>query len=155
LLSLTAASAATAGPRLSTTAEVVSVTDGDTINVSLHGRTQPVRLIGIDAPEVYPVKDCGGNEASASMNQMLKSGDRVRLIRDRSQGNRDTYDRLLRYVVLKGKDLGRKQVGRGWAEYFVFDRPFDRVDSYRKKQRSARRHDRGVWGKCPGNFPPP
>ena len=85
------------------------------------------------------------------MNQMLKTGDRVKLIRDRSQGNRDTYDRLLRYVELKGKDLGRKQVGRGWAEYFVFDRPFDRVDSYRKKQRSARRHDRGVWGMCPGN----
>ena len=155
LLFTAAASAATAGPRLSTKAEVVSVTDGDTINVSLHGRTQPVRFIGIDTPEVYPVKDCGGDEASASMNQMLKTGDQVKLIRDRSQGNRDTYDRLLRYVVLKGKDLGRKQVGRGWAEYFVFDRPFDRVDSYRKKQRSARRHDRGVWGMCPGNFPPP
>ena len=155
LLSMTAASAATAGPRLSTKAEVVSVTDGDTINVSLHGRTQPVRFIGIDTPEVYPVKDCGGDEASASMNQMLKSGDQVRLIRDRSQGNRDTYDRLLRYVELNGKDLGRKQVGRGWAEYFVYDRRFDRVDSYRKKQRSARRHDRGVWGMCPGNFPPP
>ena len=155
LLSLTAASATAAGSRLATKTEVVSVTDGDTINVSLHGKTEPVRLIGIDTPEVYPVKDCGGDEANASMNQMLKSGDQVRLIRDRSQGNRDTYDRLLRYVELKGKDLGRKQVSRGWAEYFVFDRPFDRVDSYRKKQRSARRHDRGVWGMCPGNFPPP
>ena len=50
------------------------------------------------------------------MNQMLKTGDVVTLVRDRSQDNRDVYDRLLRYVELKGKDLGRKQVSKGWAE---------------------------------------
>ncbi len=151
LLWLSAGPATAAKP--ATKAEVVSVTDGDTINVSLHGRTEPVRFIGIDTPEVYPVKDCGGDEASASMNQMLDSGDTVRLVRDRSQGNRDVYDRLLRYVKLNGKDLGRKQVSRGWAEVFVYDRPFDRLGSYRKRQKRARRHDRGVWGQCPGNFP--
>jgi micrococcal nuclease len=142
------------GAKPPTKATVVSVTDGDTINVSLHGRTQPVRFTGIDTPEVYPVKDCGGDDATASMNQMLKSGDRVKLVRDRSQDNRDVYERLLRYVELKGKDLGRKQVSRGWAEVYVFDRRFKRVGAYRRKQRQARRHDRGVWGMCPGNFPP-
>ena len=131
------------------------MTDGDTINVSLRGKTEHVRFIGIDTPEVYPEVDCGGPEASASMNKMLKTGDRVTLVRDRSQGNRDVYDRLLRYVELNGKDLGLKQVAKGWAEYFIYDRPFDRVGSYRSKQKQARRHDRGVWGMCPGNFPPP
>jgi micrococcal nuclease len=151
---LTAASGSPAtAAKLSTTARVVSVTDGDTINVSLHGETQPVRFIGIDTPEVYPVKDCGGDQASASMNQMLKTGDRVRLIRDRSQDNRDIYDRLLRYVELNGSDLGRKQIHRGWAEVYVFDDPFDRVGSYRRQQTKARKADRGVWGTCPGNFP--
>ncbi len=140
-------------PRQSKTASVVSVTDGDTINVSLHGETQPVRFIGIDTPEVYPVKDCGGDQASASMNQMLKTGDRVRLVRDRSQDNRDVYDRLLRYVELDGSDLGRKQVHRGWAEVYVFDDPFDRLGSYRRQQSKSRNADRGVWGTCPGNFP--
>jgi micrococcal nuclease len=149
-----------AGPanaaKLVTKAEVTYIVDGDTINVSIRGGdSQPVRFIGIDTPETYPVKDCGGDEASDSMKKMLEVGDTVKLIRDRSQGNRDTYDRLLRYVELDGKDLGRKQVGRGWAETFVYDRPFDRVGSYRRKQKQARRHDRGVWGKCPGGFPPP
>ena len=88
------------------------------------------------------------------MNKMLDPGDRVQLIRDRSQDNRDTYDRLLRYVVLNGEDLGRRQVGKGWAEVYVFDQPFDRLNSYRKKQKRARSGDRGVWGMCPGNFPP-
>ena len=89
------------------------------------------------------------------MNQMLDSGDTVRLVRDRSQGNRDTYDRLLRYVEFKGKDLGRKQAARGWADVFVYDRPFDRLGSYRKKAKQARRHHRGVWAQCPNGFPPP
>jgi endonuclease YncB( thermonuclease family) len=148
-----------AGPasasRLVTKAEVESVTDGDTIRATVHGESEPVRFIGIDTPEVPPVNDCGGVEASNSMKRMLEPGDTVRLVRDPSQGNRDIYDRLLRYVEFNGKDLGRKQVSRGWAETFVYDRPFDRVSSYRKKQKQARRHDRGVWGMCPGNFPPP
>ena len=148
-----------AGPatasKLVTKATVESITDGDTIRATVHGESEPVRFIGIDTPEVYPEKDCGGEEASASLRKMLEPGDTVRLVRDRSQGNRDIYDRLLRYVEFDGRDLGRKQVSRGWAETFVYDRPFDRVSSYRKKQKQARRHDRGVWGKCPHGFPPP
>ena len=148
-----------AGPatasKLVTKATVESITDGDTIRATVHGESEPVRFIGIDTPEVLPTADCGGHEATDSLKRMLEPGDTVRLVRDRSQGNRDIYDRLLRYVEFNGKDLGRKQVSRGWAETFVYDRPFDRVSTYRKKQKRARRHDRGVWGKCPGGFPPP
>jgi hypothetical protein len=42
------------------------------------------------------------------MKWMLKPADRVRLIRDRCQDNRDRYRRLLRYGGLAGRDLGRK-----------------------------------------------
>jgi micrococcal nuclease len=48
-------------------ATVVRVVDGDTVNVQLRsGAEKPVRLIGIDTPEVYPVEYCGGPEASRS-----------------------------------------------------------------------------------------
>ena len=90
----------------------------------LGGREEYVRLIGIDTPEVYNGVDCGGPESSASMKRMLEPGDRVKLVRDPSQGNRDTYDRLLRYVEFKGHDLGRRQVTKGWANVYVFDDPF-------------------------------
>ena len=77
-----------AASKLVTKATVESVTDGDTIRATVHGTSEPVRFIGIDTPEVYPEKDCGGEEASASLKKMLEAGDTVRLVRDRSQGNR-------------------------------------------------------------------
>jgi micrococcal nuclease len=129
-------------------AVVDHVADGDTIQVELKGREEDIRFIGIDTPEVYGGVECGGREASASMKRMLKPGDRVRLIRDRSQDNRDYYGRLLRYVVLKGRDLGRKQLRRGWAEVYVFDTRFKRLRSYRQAERKARSSDRGMWGVC-------
>jgi endonuclease YncB( thermonuclease family) len=38
--------------------------------------------------------------------------------------SRDAYDRLLRYVELRGRDIGRKQVRKGWAKPYVFESPF-------------------------------
>lgn len=82
------------------------------------------------------------------MKRMLKPGDHVRLVRDRSQDNRDYYGRLLRYVEYQGCDLGRKQLRRGWAEVYVFDARFKRRGSYRRAQRKAKSADRGIWGRC-------
>ena len=140
------------GGRKHKAARVVSVTDGDTIEVRQRGRTRDVRLIGIDTPEVSFGLECGGRQASKSMKHMLSPGDRVRLIRDRSQDNRDAYRRLLRYVIKNGRDVGRKQIHRGWAEVYVFERPFRRVGSYRRQEHKAEKHDRGVWHRCDGHF---
>ena len=48
-------------------AVVAGITDGDTIKVRRRNRTEDVRLIGIDTPEVYFGAECGGEQASASM----------------------------------------------------------------------------------------
>ena len=89
------------------------------------------------------------------MANLLPDGTRVTLIRDRSQDNRDRFGRLLRYVERRDKDVGKKQIGRGLAEVFVFDRPFKRVRKYRKAEKRARGNDRGVWELCGGNFHQP
>lgn len=133
-------------------AHVVSVVDGDTVRVRLKGRTRTVRLIGIDTPEVYGGVECGGKAASRSMKRMLKRGARVKLVRDRTQDNRDRYGRLLRYVQRRGADVGKRQVRRGWAKPYVYSRPFKRVRSYRKARDVAKRGDRGVWAQCGGRF---
>ena len=136
-------------------ARVVAVTDGDTIRVRVGGRERDVRLIGIDTPEVYPDAECGGAQAEASMRQLLSPGDRVRLLSDRSQDSRDVYGRLLRYVERRGNDVGRKQVGRGWAEVYVFETPFTRVGGYRRSSDKAESRDRGAWKRCGGDFHQP
>ena len=84
------------------------------------------------------------------MERMLEPGDQVKLVRDRSQDNRDTYGRLLRYVEFEGHDLGRKQVTKGWARVYVFDHPFKRVRPYDRAEDQARKRKRGVWGLCGG-----
>ena len=126
------------------------VADGDTIKVVLGGREEYVRFIGIDTPEVYNGVDCGGPESSDSMKRLLQPGDTVKLVRDPSQGNRDIYDRLLRYVEFRGHDLGRKQVTKGWASVYVFDDPFKRLRPYERSENQASAAGRGVWGECGG-----
>jgi endonuclease YncB( thermonuclease family) len=50
------------------------------------------------------------------------------------------------------RDVGKRQISRGWAKVYVFERPFKRVKRYRRAQRRARSADRAVWGKCGGHF---
>jgi micrococcal nuclease len=131
-------------------AVVDHVADGDTIKVVLGGREEYVRFIGIDTPELYPSPDCGATEASAAMDRFLQPGDVVKLVRDRTQGNRDQYGRLLRYVEFGGHDLGEKQLRKGWARVYVFDDPFKRLGVYDRAEARARNSGRGVWGACRG-----
>lgn len=133
-------------------APVDHVVDGDTIKVVIGDHEEYVRFIGIDTPEVFETPECGGAQASAAMNRWLQPGDRVTLVRDRSQGNRDDYGRLLRYVQFDGKDLGERQARLGWADVFVYDRPFKRLGKYERAERRARKSGRGVWRAC-GGFP--
>src|SRR5205085_3089746 len=80
-------------------ATVARVVDGDTIVVHLGGRTETVRLLGIDTPEtVDPRKpvQCFGTEASHRTKELLPPGTGVRLERDVEA--RDIYGRLLAYV---------------------------------------------------------
>ena len=53
---------------------VVTVIDGDTIKVELDGRTDTVRLLGIDTPESRrpqtPV-ECGSKKAAATLRRLL------------------------------------------------------------------------------------
>ena len=148
-----AVSADTQGPTtLWQRARVIQVIDGDTVDVQMAGGAKRrVRLVGIDTPEVYDGVECGGKEASASLKRLLPRGTRVRLISDPTQARMDQYGRLLRYVTKSstGVDMNRKQVWSGWARLYVYkDDPFKRVSSYRKAQRSADAHDRGIWNLC-------
>jgi len=81
-------------------AVVTHVVDGDTIDVEIGGRTERVRLIGIDTPETKksntPI-ECWGPEASAFTASLLPEGTEVRIERD--VVGRDDYGRLLGYWI--------------------------------------------------------
>lgn len=131
-------------------AVVVRVTDGDTLKVRLaNGREKDVRILGIDTPEVYPQLECGGQEATAAMTALAPVGSKVVLVSDPTQGDRDRYGRLLRYVHRSGNDVGLAQLTSGRAQVFIFrDDPLQRAEAYRKAERSARKDGRGSWASC-------
>ena len=132
-------------------ARVVRVLDGDTLVASIGGRQRTIRLAGIDAPEtVRPgvAIECGGPEASASLTKLAPAGARLSLIMDSSQDRRDRYGRLLRYVEVNGRDLGRALV----AAVYVFERPFGALSEYESAAADAERRGHGVWELCGGAF---
>lgn len=131
-------------------AVVVRVTDGDTLRVRLaNGNEKDVRILGIDTPEVYPQLECGGKEATAAMAALAPVGSKVVLVSDLTQGDRDRYGRLLRYVHRSSDDVGLAQLTSGLARVFILrDDPLQRAGAYRRAERRARTDDRGSWAGC-------
>ena len=131
-------------------ARVVRVTDGDTLRVRLaDGSEENVRVLGIDTPEDHDPLECGGRDATAAMAALAPVGSTVLLVSDPTQGDRDRYDRLLRYVERKGRDVGQAQLASGHAQVFVFhDDPFRRVAAYRKVEKRSQRAGSGLWASC-------
>lgn len=125
------------------------VIDGDTLVVDFdRGPSERVRLIGIDTPETG---QCYGARATLRA-RAIAAGRRVVVRGDPTQRVRDRYGRLLGYVGIRGGvDLGRRLILGGYGKVYVYERPFERVSSYREAQRVARRESRGLWRACGGS----
>lgn len=81
-------------------AVVIKVIDGDTIDVRLRaGGKARVRMGGIDTPEVFGGKECGGPQASRALKKMLPRGTNVLLISDPSQDLTDRFERVKPYCA--------------------------------------------------------
>lgn len=133
-------------------APVVKVIDGDTIKVQLAGRQENVRLIGIDTPEtVHPTQPdgCFGSQASARLKELISQRN-VTLLTDSVSGDRDKYDRLLRYVYLGSADINGQMIKDGYA--FAYTRfAFLKSDEYVGYQINAQELNAGLWNEsiCP------
>jgi micrococcal nuclease len=127
---------------------VVKVVDGDTIDVDINGQTERIRFIGLNTPEtVDPRKpvECFGQEASKKMSEML-AGQAVRLEVDSTQGNRDKYNRLLRYIYLKdGTDIVLKMIKEGYGYEYAYELPYQNQKQYDEAEIYARENEQGLW----------
>ncbi len=127
---------------------VVGVVDGDTIKVSMQGTVETLRLIGMDTPETKdprkPVQ-CFGAEASAKATELL-AGRKVRLEADSSQGDRDKYGRLLRYVWREdGLFFNDWMIRNGYAFEYTYNKPYTYQSKFKEAQRYASDHALGLW----------
>ena len=141
----TAASPDVAGPGVATVERVV---DGDTVSVRLAGRTERVRLLGIDTPESVKADtpiECFAKEAADRLHGLLPSQVTVRLVRDVEE--RDRYGRLLAYVYRQPDDLfvNLDLVRGGYAQLLTYPPNVAHADELRRAAGDARRAGRGLW----------
>lgn len=129
---------------------VTSFQDGDTIRVSMDGREETIRFIGVDTPETQdprkPVQ-CFGKSASDFTRQLIGEQP-VRLETDPLSQNRDRYDRLLRYVYLPDGRLVQAEIIRQGFGFAYTSFPFTKSEEFTVLQRQAREQSRGLWNEC-------
>ncbi len=128
--------------------KVVKVVDGDTVVVEMDGQAETLRLIGINTPETVdsqkPV-ECFGREASAKAKALL-TGQTVKLVADLTQGERDKYGRLLRYVFLaNGTNFNQLMIEEGYAYEYTYNLPYQYQTKFKTAERRARLFEKGLW----------
>jgi len=150
----TTADTTVAPPPVSYTANatVARVVDGDTIDVSVNGTEERVRLIGIDTPETVkpdtPVQ-CYGPEASEHTKELLPPGTPVYLERDLVA--RDDYGRLLSYVFrTDGVFVNRDLIDNGYAVPLEIKPNLAYHVYFEQGADAAKAAGLGLWSHCPG-----
>jgi len=144
-------------------AVVTRVVDGDTIVVRFEtGKSEHVRLIGIDTPESKPNKRAGlqarrsgrdestiialGKEAWRNTELLAPVGTQVELEYDVQQ--RDKYKRLLAYAYLPdGRMLNEEILRAGYGNLLTIAPDVRYTERFRKAYEESRTAGRGLWGK--------
>lgn len=140
-------------PTLPDDAVVEFVIDGDTVDISVGGERERVRLIGIDTPESVsrsvPVQ-CFGREASDALTGLLPPGTAVRIERDDEA--RDRFGRLLLYVYRAEDDLfiNAWMIEQGFADTLFFEPNTTFEGPFTRARNDARAANLGLWGSCDG-----
>lgn len=129
---------------------VTQVVDGDTLKIDLDGSEETVRLLSIDTPETKdprkPVQ-CFGREAAQHLTELVLNQP-VRLETDSLQGDRDRYNRLLRYIYLQdGTFINAEMVSQGYAFAYT-DIDSDQLEYIQSLEIQARLAGRGLWSSC-------
>lgn len=130
---------------------VVSVTDGDTIRVILNGNNVPVRLIGIDTPEIsHPTEpvQCYGPEAKKALEELILNKE---VVLEKDVSDKDKYDRYLRYIWLGEVMVNEYLTQNG----FAFASPYPPDTKYQNRidagEQSAKTSLVGLWSKSTCN----
>ncbi|MCD9197104.1 thermonuclease family protein [Aeromicrobium wangtongii] len=131
-------------PKVVEKAVVLSVIDGDTLRVRIDGRSQKVRLLGINSPER---KKKGYASATKALKKLAPPRKTVALISDPTQKYADRYGRILRYVERGSRDVNKAQLSKGWAKYSDVRTcaPLVKKKTYKSAEHSAKKAKRGIW----------
>jgi Micrococcal nuclease (thermonuclease) homologs len=138
---------------LTPNATMLRVVDGDTVDVTIDGQSERVRLIGIDTPETKkpntPVQ-CYGPEATTFTKSLLPADTPLHLERDVVA--RDDYGRMLAYVYLVGDGtfVNMSIIRQGYARPLTIPPNVAHADEFVQAARTAEANNIGLWSGCTG-----
>jgi micrococcal nuclease len=148
--------ATSAGP--GTPASVARVVDGDTLKARTAGRTETVRVIGLDTPESVKPRtpvECYALKATEEAERLLPVGAAIRLEPDSTQATRDQYGRLLAHVWLADGTLyAERMIRGGFGIHYVYGGvPSIHAPWFAAAEDAARTALSGLWSPatCAGN----
>jgi micrococcal nuclease len=141
-------------------ATVTRVIDGDTMEVEFaDGRTDTVRLIGVDTPETDAQNtpaEFGFSESIGARDHLTNwgeratgfatdrlEGERVELYGDPQGDQRGSYGRLLAYVYLGEENFNYELVAEGYAR--VYESSFEFREAFETAAERARANETGLW----------
>jgi micrococcal nuclease len=141
-------------------ATVVNVADGDTLTIDYNGKSEPIRLIGIDAPESTMNRKAEtdavrtgeslltitskGIDAKRFAERIVKKGDMVAVAFDVQ--TRDKDGRLLGYIYLPdGRMLNEEIVRAGYAKVITIPPNVKYQERFLEAHKEARMYRRGLW----------
>jgi len=129
---------------------VTDVHDGDTISIKVESfagfplRTERLRLIGIDAPELK--QETWGRKAKKHLKKLISESDWVVNV-EFDVDKRDKYGRLLGYLWNRhtGVLINEKMTADGYAVLFTFPPNVRYVDRFIEAEKKARAAKLGIW----------
>ncbi len=148
------------------TALVKKIFDGDTFEAEINGKTEKIRMLGIDSPERWDsekfdrdMERTGRDKKTIQRLGELSYEHTVRLIGSKKVilkpepggDNKDKYGRLLRYIYLEdGTFVNMVIVEDGYANAyrkFKLSKQKDFIEAEKK----ARENKKGLWGSLDGS----
>ncbi len=131
-------------PAGATEATVDYVHDGDTI--FLGDRTK-VRLLGINTPEIGDNAECYGDEATATLRDLLPEGSHIWVLADVE--SLDQYGRSLLFIYTDdGTNVNIELLELGAAEVEQYSPNLLFSDELHAAEDAARSANLGLWGAC-------
>ena len=118
-------------------ARLVSVTDGDSINVVLQDKETEIRLYGIDAPEI---RQTHGKESAQALKELLAS--RKLTVTPVTE---DSYHRIVALIFADRTNVGAAMVANGQAWVYTKYCTESFCIRWQKNEKKARKAKRGLW----------
>jgi micrococcal nuclease len=123
------------GIALAYPAQVIGISDGDTLTVLVDKTSIKIRIAEVDAPES---KQAFGTRSKQALSALC-----YRVLAEIEEVSRDRYGRTVARVNCRGRDVATEQVRGGMA--WVYDR-YSRADSpLYSEQAAAKAARRGLW----------